>query len=262
MSALNDVKARAYPSYHRPLEIARAWLRAGGPQQADAVELLRHLRQEYGHVLAIGNELVLALQEDGRPGEALTELDKLERQFPEVDEETRCRWGRRHKEEGDRAWEAGNLVAAEVDYLRALDQYERGYKLRDGHYPGINQATVLLLLAALTRERGNLEQSAEYLRRSAAVAEELLARRGQWPRDFPDDNIWHAATAGEADLLRQRWAEAAHQYRAALTQPNVQPFHRQSIGKQGRRILDAWARLDVRPDETFDADGLFGPPPA
>lgn len=256
------VLRRRYPSYHKPYQDARAWLREGGERKADALALLTQLREEYPHVLVIGNELVLALLENDCHEKGLEELSRLEREFREVDEETRCRWGRVYKQEGDRAWQAGDRVRAESRYCQALEQYEFGYGLRQGHYPGINKATMLLLLAAVARQRGEGARSVAYLRRAEETAEDVLARRDAWPRDLPDDNIWHPATVGEANLLRRRWADAAGQYRAALGEPNVQPFHRQSIGKQARRILDAWASLDVRPDATFDPDALFGPAPA
>lgn len=262
MSLAGDVLRRPYPSYHQPLATARAWLR-DGTHAADALELLALLRSKYAHVLAIGNELVLALMENKHPDEAMTELGRLERQFQEVDEETRCRWGSLYKREGDRAWQAGDLVTAESHFLQALEEYGRGYELRAGHYPGINRATLLLLLAALARQRQDGGRSVAYLREAEEAAAEVLARREArpgWPKDYADDNIWHAATAGEANLLRRNWPEAAVQYAAALGAKNVQPFHRQSIGTQARRILDAWARLDVRPEPPFDnPDAVFGP---
>src|SRR4051812_19512589 len=107
-----DVMQRLYPSYHTPYEVARAWLREGEGRKSDALDLLTWLRKKYPHVLAIGNELVLALLESDRHAEALAELARLERQFPEVDEETRCRWGRVYKQEGDRAWRDNDLVTA------------------------------------------------------------------------------------------------------------------------------------------------------
>jgi hypothetical protein len=256
-----DVMRRRYPSYHKPFEVARGWLREGGPRRADALALLAALRQKYPYVLAVGNELVLALLENDRHADALAELARLGQQFPEVDEETRCRWGRVYKQEGDRAWQSGDLVNAENRFLQALEQYDLGYALRQGHYPGINKATLLLLLAAVARQRHEGERSLAYLRRAEEAADDVLARRGAWPHDLPDDNVWHPATAGEAYLLKRRWADAAAQYTAALTAPGVQPFHRASVGTQARRILRAWDRLEVRPD-AFDPDTLFGPAPA
>ena len=103
---VEEVMRRGFPSYHRPLELARAWLREGETRRADALALLTQLRKKYPHVLAIGNEFVLALLEKGDSGAALEELSRLERQFRDIDEETRSRWGRMYKETGDRAWQS------------------------------------------------------------------------------------------------------------------------------------------------------------
>lgn len=259
MSLAADVLRRPYPSYHKPLETARFWLR-DGTHPSDALDLLIELRTRYPHILAIGNELVLALMENNRPDEAIAELSRLDHQFQEIDEETRCRWGSLYKREGDRAWEEGDLVTAEYRFLQALTEYKRGYALRHGHYPGINQATLLLLLAALSRQRKEDTHSLSYLRQAEAVADDVLARRDHWPKDFADDNIWHLATVAEAHLLKCNWAEAASHYTAALGAANAQPFHHQSIGKQARRILEALALLDLVAEPPLDKpDDLFGP---
>ncbi|HEY7422974.1 MAG TPA: tetratricopeptide repeat-containing protein [Gemmataceae bacterium] len=259
MTLATDVLRRPYPSYHKSLEIARGWLR-DGTHKNDALELLTMLGSKYAHVLAIGNELVLALLENDRPAEAMAELGRLDRQFQEVDEETRCRWGSLYKREGDRAWKDGDLVTAENRFLQALEEYKRGYALRHGHYPGINKATMLLLLAALARQRKGDPRSLDYLHQAEAAADDVLARRDHWPKDFADDNIWHLATVGEAYLLKRNWPEVASHYAAALGAANAQPFHRQSIGKQARRILEALTLLDIRPEAPFDnPDDFFGP---
>jgi hypothetical protein len=261
MTLTTDVLRRPYPSYHKPLQTARAWLRDGA-HKSDALELLAGLRSKYAHVLAIGNELVLALLENKPSAEAMAELGRLEHQFQEVDEETRCRWGSMYKREGDRAWKSGDPVTAESLFLQALEEYKRGYAIRHGHYPGINQATLLLLLAALARQRKEDARSQNYLRQAEAAADDVLARRGRWHKDFSDDNIWHPATVGEAHLLKRNWSEAASHYAAALGAANVQPFHRQSIGKQARCILEALSLLDFRPEPPFDnPDDFFGPFP-
>lgn len=67
---------------------------------------------------------------------------------------------------------------------------------------------------------------------------------------------------GEAHLLKRNWPEAASAYATALGAANVQPFHRQSIGNQARRILEALALRVVRRESPFDnPDALFGPLP-
>ena len=103
MTLAEEVLSRPYPSYHKPLETAKLWLR-DGDHKSDALELLTALRKRYAHILAIGNELVLAYLENDRSAEAMTELGRLDHQFQEeVDEETRCRWGSLYKREGESA---------------------------------------------------------------------------------------------------------------------------------------------------------------
>jgi len=65
-----------------------------------------------------------------------------------------------------------------------------------------------------------------------------LHRQGKWPRDFPDDNIWHAATEAEAHLLLGEVGEAERLYRRALAE-GAKAFYQQSIGGQLRRLMPA-----------------------
>ncbi len=259
MNDTRKVLEQAYPSYHRPLEIAREWVRAGGTQLAEGISVLQGLRKRHCYALVIGQELVFALLQAGRQPEAVKELDDLERQFTEVDEETLCRRGRCYKEAAEAAWKANDLVAAEELYRRALACYSQAYEREHGHYSGINKATVLLMLAAVARERGKAEESGAFQRQAEAQAHELLARRDKWQKKFSDDNIWHLATAAEAHLLIRQWAEAEQAYRRALAEPNVTPFHRETTGKQARRILDAVRRIGVEPGALGFLLELFAP---
>ena len=102
----------------------------------------------------------------------------------------------------------------------------------------------MLLLASLARKRKDDPASLDYQHQAEAAADDVLSRRSHWPRDFPDDNIWHLATVGEAYLLKRNWAEAVSHYGEALSATNLQPFHRQSIGKQAVRILEALKLLE------------------
>jgi hypothetical protein len=99
----------------------------------------------------------------------------------------------------------------------------------------------------------------------AQQAHKLLARRheNKWLRSLDDDNIWHLATEAEVYLLLEQWSEAADTYRRAFAEPKVTPFHRETAGRQARRILDAWRRLGGEPPAPgFPLDSLFPPPPA
>jgi len=192
----------------------------------------------------------------------MEQLDALEKQFTdELDEETLCRRARYYKEAADAARAANDQVQAELWYRKALDRYEAAVAVRPGHYPGINLATTLLLLAGVVLARGRAEESATLRQRMEGAAHQLLADRPRWPATLSDDNIWHQATAAEAYLLLRQWSEAVEAYRKAFAERNAQPFHRETAGRQARRILDAWQRLGEGPPAPgFPLDELFGPP--
>jgi hypothetical protein len=255
-----DAMQQWYPSYHTQMEIGREWARAGQPKVAESVLLLEQLRQRYPHIVALGHELVFALLQENKRDEAFDVLNQLAGRFPEPDEETLCRWGRWYKEAGDAVFDA-NPAQAELDYLKARDFYDRAYVLRQGHYPGINRAALQVLQAAASRKLGRHEESRERLAEAEELARALLQRRGVWPHDQSDDNIWHAATAGEAYLLMREWPQAAAAYQEALRQPNLRPMHRESMRAQVRRILTALARLGLKPEPPFDDVNTLFPLP-
>jgi tetratricopeptide (TPR) repeat protein len=258
----NTILQSWYPSYHTQLEIARQWCRDGEPQRAEGLTLLRGLQKRYPHILAIGQELVLALMVADQREEAYALLRQLAQQFQEVDEETLCRWGRWYKEAGDKVRKT-DPARAEREYSKAAEYYGKAYAIRQGHYPGINQATMLILLAAAARAQNKSEVAADRQADAMDLCHELLDRRSQWPADLSDDNIWHPATEGEAHLLLQQWSQAAAAYREALAQSNLKPFHRQSMSGQVKRVLDALEGLGVEPERPFDnVDALFAPPGA
>ena len=69
--SLDQILKTPFPSYHKPLELARSLTRSGNEDdRRKAVALLDGLRQRYPHVLAIGQELVLALEECHEPDRA------------------------------------------------------------------------------------------------------------------------------------------------------------------------------------------------
>jgi len=146
--------------------------------------------------------------------------------------------------------------SAQECYLLALDKYDAAYKIRQGHYPGINKATLLLILAGLPGESRE-----ERLRQCQELAQDLLTRQASWPKTLPDDSIWHLATEAEAHFLLQRWNEAADRYRRALEESGGKPFYPDSMRKQVVRICDAFRRIGV---ENFgplsNPDDVFGKP--
>ena len=106
-----------------------------------ALRLLDGLRKQYPHVLAIGQEFVLALIESDELDRAELALKSLENTFANLDEETLCRWGRLFKDRGDDYFElpgavsnrfAPNRDLAEEFYRKSLEKYDQAYRIRSG----------------------------------------------------------------------------------------------------------------------------------
>jgi hypothetical protein len=269
------ILAVPFPSYHRPLGWAHQWLCSGDPERKQAaVELLRKLYERYDHAAAVGQELVLALMESGPSARAEAEvtLQAIDARFAKLDEELLCRWGRFYKEHGDRylglPWLAATVAAppnpdaARPFYLLSLEKYTEAQRLRQGHYPGINQATLQFLLGTLVRRAGSAATAAVPTRELAeaqTLARRLLDGRDQWHESLPNDrSVWHPATAAEAHLLLQEWDQAAREYRVAVTNSQGAPRDVESMGRQVCRILLGWNAAGATIPESFiRLDTLF-----
>jgi hypothetical protein len=255
------------PSYHPLLNLARARGRAGKSEDRTfAIELLDGLRQRYGHVLAIGQELVFELMEDKQHDRAQAVLTDLERSFPNLEEEILCRWGRLFKDRGDTAmrlpWadpdgQPPDIEVAEGYYQKSRDKYGQAYNIRSGHYPGINKATLLLMLGSL-RPALPKESPRPEIQQSVELAGKLLADRSGWPREQADDEtLWHPATAGEAHLLRQEWTGAVQQYREALRASTLTSHAREAMFRQVERIRMCFVNLGVSIPAPLDDPATF-----
>ncbi len=214
-----------FPSYHRPLGWAHDWTCCGDAACKEAaVVLLKGLYERYDHAVAVGQELVLALMENGLEAEAKAALEGIDTRFSKLDEELLCRWGRFYKDHGDRyiglPWLAGagppNPQEARPYYLQSLQKYVEAYGIRQGHYPGINQATLQVLLGTLVRPAAAVAAGGE-VAEAQELARRLLECRDCWPESFANDRtVWHPATAAEAHLLLQEWHQAAGEYDIAV----------------------------------------------
>jgi hypothetical protein len=236
------------------LDLATAAARSGKSEDREwSIALLEGLMKSYSHVLAIGQELVLALLEGGEKEKAEKTLGELDRTFTNLDEETQCRWGRHFKDKGDSyirlPWSdpdgrPSDPEMARVFYKKSIDRYDQAYRIRSGHYPGINKATLLLILGTLGLSIP--ETVPPEVAESEALAKALLDNRSQWSSSFKEDEtLWHPATAGEACLLRRQWDAAARRYGDALKSPYVTAHARQAMYRQIERIRMCFDKLGV-----------------
>lgn len=280
---VDAVLARAYPSFHEPLRIA--WqLNRGGPADLDsAARLLDALTLKYPAALSVWFEAafnrvrrIAPLRDPAERAtarqKALELLHTIDGLFGgRLDEDTYALWGRCHKDAGHEHLDRGLALpasaggpdeaerepasplvrsgaagAAEAEYLKAEEQYDKGYRLKGNWFPGINVAFLRFLRAALAAQAGRVADSARLLREAQARAGELLAATG-WAVKLPDDDIWHEATRGEARALRAEWDAAVAHYRNALARPGLQPYHPVSMGGQLRRVVQGWELLGQKP---------------
>jgi hypothetical protein len=201
----------AYPSYRVPLAIAHGWWKAGRIQEALA--LLERVRPLYEQAVPLQQEYALLVAEERDHREAQRLLDPwraLCRLFG--DHETLCRLGASYKRNGDLRWQSARTPFARLAgsptewmYRQALLVYAEAFELTRHYYPGVNAAT----LALLVREGG---RAAEY---AGAVLEVCQARRDQLPED---GRFWLFASAGEAALVLGRTDDAVVFYETALEQ--------------------------------------------
>jgi hypothetical protein len=255
------------PSFHKLLAVARSASRSGVIEECRwSVAVLEGLMKRYPHVLAIGQELVLALLEFKEEEQAEEVLGQLDRSFTNVDEETLCRWGRLFKDQGDAyvrlPWSepdgrAADPEMARVYYKKSIERYDQAYRIRSGYYPGINKATLLLILGTLQPPIAGAPP--REIEESDALAAALLAGRSSWPSSFPEDEtLWHPATAGEANLLRRIWDAAAQQYGDALKSRYITVHARRAMYRQVERIRRCLKMLSVTiPPPLGDPETFF-----
>jgi hypothetical protein len=259
LTAKNVLDMR-FISYAAPLELARRWsLSEESSHRSEARVLLEGLFHRFPRSLEIAQQLALAYLEEDRQESAQLILDQIALLCRNPHEEVLSRGGRLYRDHGDRYVKypeiGGHMESPPnaVHYYRlALNEYNKAYQIRFGHYPGINVATLHLLIAALVADEA---QRNAHLRHSWSIVQKLLERRATWPHERKDDPIWHWATEGEARLLLKEWDDAAACYRAARQHPQFQAFHGNSMRKQAIRIIYCYRRLgkmNLGPFEDFD----------
>lgn len=238
-------------THELPLVMARRWIRSGDAAlRKEAEKLLLMLTDAFPLAMEIPQELCVAYLERGAMEETRLTLERIGPLMRSGNEEILSRWGRLFKNAGDRALIDEQLAAAERHYEAAADWYGRAFRVRQGHYPGANLATLALLRAAVAVRLEAHERAAkthELHERSHTLARTLLDARQQkpWSIDLEDDDVWHAATLGELRLLLEDWQPAAEYYQEALRQRHAGPFHVNSMRQQAERIVRAFDTLGI-----------------
>jgi hypothetical protein len=235
----NDPAARlvgAPPiSYHAPCVFAREFVRSRrAPFVGAAIEMLKELSRQYETEESIWQELALAYAELAQlePDCRKTHLDRAEgalkeisRRFPELHYEMLCRFGRVYKDFGDAASDSGSQPEARTFYLQSLEKYQAAYNNSGNYYPGINVATLKLLL-------GDAEES-------KTTAKQVLDRLDGVQPIGSDEDVWVFATRAEAYLLREEREQAAIFYWKAAGHSPCRPHSRNAMRRQAARILRA-----------------------
>lgn len=246
-----------YASYHEPLRLARRWNRGGDPGElAAAAALLDGLRGRYPTALRVWYEAAFNRMRRQQADEAMDLLTEMDRRFGgRLDTDTHGLFGKYYKRAGHEYLDAGLkeplgaparaalLERAERGYAAALAQYERGYALdRDG-FPGINTAFVRFMRAVVAAQLNRPPDAERLLADARTRAREVLDAAAGWACRLPDDEVWHAATRGEAHALRGEWDEAVRGYRAATDWAGLQAHHTDSMGEQLRRVVQGTGLL-------------------
>lgn len=203
-----------YPTYLVPLAHGhRLW--KGPKTRADinlALKLLGHAVKCFAHAVPLLQEYALVLAEVDKHDEALDLLRPFQNMCKGFrDEETLSRIGRLCKNLGDKALENDLVPITELSghpavqwYHTAYERYSEAFQIRKGYYPGVNAATLALLLR-LEDDVRNL--AGEVLDVCGATSLGTLSL---------EDRAWILMTEGEASLLLRRGKKAASFYGQVL----------------------------------------------
>lgn len=235
--------------YYARFAFASRWVRsAKTPFVQAGADLLEDLRKRYPHVLEIDEELALAYLELKQDDKAEAVLQGVDNRYSILPEEAYCRWGRLWKDRGQKALpddaKAASGIAARC-FRTALERYQKAYDLRRDYYPGINVATMQLLLG----EQGEA-------RATAAAVLASLGRNGTH-----EDVVWAPATRGEAHTILCEHDEALAAYQSATGSPACLPHDKHSMRRQLQLLLRFMHCANQHPWTPDKLDEVFGPLP-
>lgn len=187
-------------------------------QPLKPLDLLRQGIQRFPHAVALNQELALCLAASGHDehkAEAEREVASIARLAVVFrDFETLCRLGRVYKDRGDAEYRAelgGKFTYLEIldknlpayqHYTASFKHYHTAYEVSQNYYPGINAATLALLIGDTDRQHK--------LANAVLNACALIELEGP-------ESIWVLASEGEAALLLGDSESAVRFYRSALS---------------------------------------------
>ena len=138
-------------------------------------------------------------------------------------------------------------ILAEAFYRKSLAKYDQAYRIRFGHYPGINKATLLLILGSLTPPPLGSQVRAEVYESGANWPASCWAIGCTGPVDQPDDLDRVAPGHGRRGPPLapgsgpKRPAGIVRHFMAR----NSTPLARDSMRRQAERILMCFRNLSV-----------------
>lgn len=245
-----------YPSVTVPIAQAhRIWQgQRLSPSLEDAAEILKNALRCYPHSMALRQEYALVLAELGENNDA-RDLLEPSRDLCVVfgDEETLSRIGRLYKDLGDISYRKDPVPVGEIGktpayqwYSSALECYQDAFKIAGNYFPGINAATMALLLGKDTEASAIATEVEESCR---DIAPGTLT---------PDDRYWVFATEGEAQLILRHSGNAVKFYKDALDLlPDGSDGMAKSSYKQVCRLHGVLGEDIVRPVLTLFESSRF-----
>jgi hypothetical protein len=203
-----------------------------------AIRLLERLHIEYPHVLAIEQELLLALLETGlseNEAYAGAVLEKLSQRYVQPNTETLCRRARIYKDRGIDSKDDASRTSL-IRLSRTI--YEQAYQIAEEAYPGINVATLDYMLGEWQKAQ--------------ALAETIL-------RNLTNEaDLWIDATRGEAYLLAGKSNEAKDAYTRLVQRPGIEARDVGSARKQIARLREYMVPEIKAEWSDAELDRIFG----
>jgi len=250
-TSMDDEAAEDYPSYRAPVYLAHRYWQQGKP--GAGLKFLDRHREGFAHAVPVLQEhaLLLVADDPRRYREAESIVKNLQDGCVQFgDHETLSRLGGSYKALGDHAWneswnsrprpegeEAGevrpagrpkNDSTAWRHYRMAQEVYQQAFDLGDNHYPGINAATLALLIGDAPPSRRLAQKVASICLQMKEIKEE--------------DRFYVPATRGEAALLLGMYEDAMENYKEAMAE--LDETHSRPLKAAYDQLCRLWHVLD------------------